>query len=80
MSTLTNKFLKRTLAILAALAITLTSGVVSAQAAMPDTVNLTVHYKDPALVKIEADREKATVMPDNIRQKLRDLTRQLKTL
>ena len=43
-------------------------------------VNLTVQYKDPALVKIEADREKATVMPENIRQKLRDLTRQLKTL
>ena len=43
-------------------------------------VNLTVQYKDPALAKIEADREKATVMPENIRQKLRDLTRQLKSL
>ena len=43
-------------------------------------VNLTVQYKAPALVKIEADREKATVMPEHIRQKLRDLTRQLKTL
>ena len=43
-------------------------------------VNVTVQYKDPALAKIEADRERATAMPENIRLKLRDLTRQLKSL
>mgnify|MGYP003352450188 FL=1 len=43
-------------------------------------VNLTVHYKDPALAKIEADREKATVMPEDIRQKLRDLVKEMKSV
>ena len=43
-------------------------------------VNVTVQYKDPALAKIEQDRETAAPMPEDIRQKIRDLTRQLKSV
>ena len=45
MSKLTNRFLKRALAAITTAALALTVGVTSAQAAMPDTVNLTVHYQ-----------------------------------
>jgi hypothetical protein len=42
------------------------------------TFNLNVNFKDPALEKIEKDKERAAPMPENVRQKLRDLTKALK--
>jgi hypothetical protein len=43
------------------------------------TVNVSINFKDPALEKIEKDSEKAAPMPENVRQKLRDLTKALKS-
>ena len=43
-------------------------------------VNVVVSFKDPALNKIEQDRKQAVPMSDEIRQKIRDLTRSIKTL
>lgn len=43
------------------------------------TVNVSINFKDPALEKIEQDSKKAAPMPDNVRQKLRDLTKALKS-
>jgi hypothetical protein len=37
------------------------------------TVNLNVTFKDPALAKIEADREKAVPMSATVAEKLREL-------
>jgi len=43
-------------------------------------VNVTVQYKDPNLARIEEDRLRATPMPEDIRQKLRDLTSHFKSV
>lgn len=43
-------------------------------------VNVVVSFKDPALNKIEQDRKQAVPMSEEIRQKIRDLTRSIKTL
>ena len=43
-------------------------------------VNVVVSFKDPALDKIEQDRKQAVPMSEEIRQKIRDLTRSIKTL
>ena len=43
-------------------------------------VNVTVSFKDPALEKIELDRKQAKPMSEEIRQKIRDLTRSIKSV
>jgi len=40
---------------------------------------VSINFKDPALEKIEQDSKKAAPMPENVRQKLRDLTKALKS-
>lgn len=41
------------------------------------TVNVNVNFKDPALKKIEEDRRKVVPAPEEIRKKLKELTKSL---
>jgi hypothetical protein len=41
------------------------------------TVNVNVSFKDPALEKIDADRQKAVPMPEHVAEKLRELRKSM---
>ena len=40
------------------------------------TVNVNINFKDPALEKIEQDQSRATKMPQDVAEKLRELRKQ----
>jgi hypothetical protein len=41
------------------------------------TVNVNVTFKDPALEKLDADRQKAVPMPSDVAEKLRELRKSI---